>query len=97
MPHRDALALNLDHAHCRAICDEIGERLRHAIKMDDEIPQRFVVLLSRLAELERAPSIVPSMDEIINGTPEHMVRLCRQMIREMPPIGNQFLPVLEPV
>jgi hypothetical protein len=25
MPYRDAEALALDHAYCRAICEEIGE------------------------------------------------------------------------
>jgi hypothetical protein len=65
MPNRNAEALALDHAHCRAICDEIGERLREVLKPEAlEIPQRFVMLLDRLAKLEEAPSIVPSIDEM---------------------------------
>ena len=64
MPNRNAEALALDHAHCRAICDEIGERLRQVLKPEAlVIPQRLVTLLDRLAELE-APSIVPSIDEM---------------------------------
>ena len=57
----------LDSSHCRAICDEIGDRLR--IILDREIsglPPRLKMLLDRLAaaELEPAPSIVPSMDDM---------------------------------
>ena len=61
----NAEAFELDHIHCRAICDEIGERLRQVLKAEAlEIPQRLVTLLDRLAELEQAPSIVPSIDEM---------------------------------
>ena len=61
-------ALQLDSGHCRAICDEIGERLRTLLDRDtDEIPQRLRMLMDRLAELdgEKAPSIVPAMDDTI--------------------------------
>jgi len=65
MPNRNAEAIALDHAHCRAICDEIGERLREILKPEAlEIPQRLRELLDRLAQMEQAPSIVPSIDEI---------------------------------
>jgi hypothetical protein len=65
MPNRNAEALALDHAHCRAICDEIGERLRQVLKPEAlEIPQRLVVLLDRLVKLEEAPSIAPTIDEM---------------------------------
>jgi hypothetical protein len=65
MPNRNAAALALEHAHCRAICDEIGERLGQVLKPEAlEIPQRLVTLLDRLAELEQSPSIVPSIDEM---------------------------------
>ena len=66
MPNRvDAEALALDYDHCRAICDEIGERLRQVLKPEAlEIPERLLALLERLAELEHAPSIVPSSDEM---------------------------------
>jgi hypothetical protein len=61
----NAEILALDHTHCRAICDEIGERLGQVLKPEAlEIPQRLLALLERLAELEQAPSIVPSSDEM---------------------------------
>jgi hypothetical protein len=64
MPYRNAEATALEHAHCRAICEEIGERLRQALKPDVlEIPQRLLALLDRLRELDEVPSIVPSIDE----------------------------------
>jgi hypothetical protein len=64
MSYRNAEALALDHSHCRAICEEIGERLRQVLKPESpEIPQRLLALLDRLSELDEAPSIVPSIDE----------------------------------
>lgn len=72
MPMQNAAFLHLDHMHCRAICDEIGERLHFIMKPASDIPLRLLDLIGRLAELEksdlprleRAPSIVPSIDEI---------------------------------
>jgi hypothetical protein len=64
MPHRNTELSALDHAHCRAICEEIGERLRQVLKPEAvEIPQHLLTLLDRLGELDEAPSIVPSIDE----------------------------------
>ena len=63
MAGRDAAGLALDGTHSRAICDEIGERLRDALSREvSEIPSYLCQLIDRLAELERvpAPSIVPS-------------------------------------
>lgn len=57
-------AVALDPIHCRAICEEIGERLRHILKLEAEIPQRLLTLLERLDELEGAPSIVPTIEDI---------------------------------
>jgi hypothetical protein len=76
---RDAEALALDHAHCRAICDEIGERLRQVLKPEAlDIPQRLLALLERLAELQQAPSIVPSNDEMsFPRSPESSTRTRR--------------------
>lgn len=59
-------ALQIDSEHCRAICDEIGERLRHQLRGEaTEIPPRLRLLIDRLAELdaEQAPSIVPDMND----------------------------------
>jgi len=79
MSQRNAEALALDHVHCRAICEEIGERLRQVLKPEAlEIPQRLLALLDRLAELEQAPSIVPSMDDMcFPRFPESSARITR--------------------
>jgi len=60
--------IRIDSAHCRAICEEIGERLR--IMLDREataLPPRLQLLMERLAEqdLITAPSIVPDIDETV--------------------------------
>ena len=53
----------LDPEHCRAICDEVGERLRYALPPASELPERLASLLQRLAEQDHdAPSIVPSLE-----------------------------------
>jgi hypothetical protein len=67
MPSRDALPLQIDSGHCRAICDEIGDRLRIALDREaGALPTRLQMLIDRLAELDReqAPSIVPAMDDM---------------------------------
>jgi len=61
----------MDSGHCRAICDEIGDRLRILLdKEASEIPQRLRLLMDRLTELDGvpAPSIVPAMDDTIIWT-----------------------------
>jgi hypothetical protein len=65
------LPLQIDSGHCRAICDEIGDRLR--ILLDKEagaIPRYLQVLVDRLAERDgtQAPSIVPAMHDMIEWT-----------------------------
>ena len=57
----------IDSSHCRAICEEIGARLR--IVLDREataLPPRLRLLMERLAvqDLLSAPSIVPSIDDM---------------------------------
>jgi hypothetical protein len=65
MPGRNAAELMIDSTHCRAICDEIGDRLRELFKREaSEVPARLLRLIDRLAELEGAPSIVPSIEEM---------------------------------
>jgi hypothetical protein len=56
----------LDHNHCRAICDEIGERLREVLRREaSEMPPRLLMLMDELAQLDdHGPSIVPSIDEM---------------------------------
>jgi hypothetical protein len=71
MSSQNALPLQIDSGHCRAICDEIGDRLR--ILLDKEacgIPRSLQLLVDRLAELDGAqsPSIVPAMHEMFEWT-----------------------------
>jgi hypothetical protein len=71
MSSQKALPLQIDSGHCRAICDEIGDRLRILLDREGgEIPQRLRMLIDRLAELDSvpAPSIVPAMDDMIVWT-----------------------------
>jgi hypothetical protein len=63
MAGKDAAVVVLDSTHSRAICDEIGERLRDVLGRDvPEIPPYLRRLVDRFAELERVPSppIAPS-------------------------------------
>jgi hypothetical protein len=67
MSSQKALPLQLDRGHCRAICDEIGDRLRILLdKEASEIPPQLRLLIGRLAELDgkQTPSIVPAMDDM---------------------------------
>jgi hypothetical protein len=71
MSSQKALPLQIDSGHCRAICDEIGDRLRILLdKETGEIPQQLRLLIDRLAELDgrQAPSIVPAMDDMLEWT-----------------------------
>ena len=51
--------------HARAICEEIGERLRHALRGDyADLPPRLRELVNELALRDyEAPSLVPTMAE----------------------------------
>ncbi|MEA2943812.1 MAG: hypothetical protein QOD09_4341 [Bradyrhizobium sp.] len=71
MSSQQALPLQMDSGHCRAICDEIGDRLRIFLdKEAGEIPRQLRLLIDRLAELDgrQAPSIVPAMDDMLEWT-----------------------------
>jgi hypothetical protein len=71
MSSQKALPLQIDSGHCRAICDEIGDRLRIVLdKEAAEVPQRLRMLIDRLAKIDDvpAPSIVPAMDDMIVWT-----------------------------
>ena len=63
----DRASLRLDHTHCRAICDEIGERLRNILAPGPEMPPHLWSLLARFDELDRvaAPSIVPAFEDLL--------------------------------
>ena len=76
MPEQNAGLVDLDHTHCRAICDEIGERLGFILPAASDIPPRLLYLIGKLAEqemaglpqLELAPSIAPSIEEMAHAT-----------------------------
>ncbi|WP_342726890.1 hypothetical protein AAFG07_08640 [Bradyrhizobium sp. B097] len=52
--------------HARAICEEIGERLRYALQGDyADLPPRLRELVNELALQDfEAPSLVPTMAEM---------------------------------
>jgi hypothetical protein len=59
--------LQIDSLHCRAICDEIGERLRIMLRPETAtVPLRLQILIDRLADQDREPSasIVPDLDDM---------------------------------
>ena len=63
--------LRLDHNHCRAICDEIGERLREVMALKSvNTPPQLQRLIDRLNELDNvwAPGIVPSIEDAQEST-----------------------------
>jgi hypothetical protein len=58
--------VQIDRVHARAICNEIGERLRYALSNAEvELPASLESRLNRLREQDGdySPSIVPSMDQ----------------------------------
>ena len=68
MANQKTLQLQIDSEHCRAICEEVGERLRIHLRNEiGEMPPRLQLLIDRLAELDgvQAPSIMPAMDDMI--------------------------------
>jgi hypothetical protein len=44
--------IDIDYSHCRAIVQEIGERLRTSLKEDQELPASLRLLIDRLRQLE---------------------------------------------
>jgi len=60
--------LQIDSSHCRAICEEIGWRLRAILAREaPAMPPRLQSLMDRLAEQDRemSPSIAPSMHDMV--------------------------------
>ena len=67
MSKRD-LNIRIDQLHSRAICEEIGDRLRQILPLEvSPLPPRLRYLLDRLADAdgELAPSIVPSLEDML--------------------------------
>jgi hypothetical protein len=57
--------VHIDDVHARAICNEIGERLRQALSRDEtELPASLESRLNRLREQDDrySPLIVPDLD-----------------------------------
>jgi hypothetical protein len=84
MSNRGAQGLSIDHDHCRAICDEIGARLRVILKRETtDIPEYLQSLLSRFADMESdlSPSIAPSIEDMVSlgraGSPHQRIDLVR--------------------
>ena len=68
MSTKNTADIRIDRVHSRAICDEIGERLRRTLAQKSaELPPRLQLLVDRLAELDgaAAPSIVPSLEDMV--------------------------------
>ena len=68
---RDHHQIHLDHTHCRAICDEIGERLRAFMGRElAEMSPRLRSVVDRLHELDHIPSpgIVPLLEDFESST-----------------------------
>ena len=61
-----SMTMALGPRHCRAICEEIGDRLAIALRPPTELPPRLAGLLARLALLDHdAPSIVPDIEDMM--------------------------------
>jgi hypothetical protein len=87
--------VEIDHVHCRAICDEIGERLRFYLLRDlPEPTTRLQELLNRLSELDLdiadAPSITPSITSFRAHLPNTAIK--RQKFK---PAENNALTLCE--
>jgi hypothetical protein len=70
---RTGASLQIDAVHTRAICDEIGDRLRDVLRcqVSHELPPRLQDLMEQLAKADEtvSPSIAPSLDEMISQGP----------------------------
>ncbi|WFU37574.1 hypothetical protein QA640_24175 [Bradyrhizobium sp. CB82] len=56
--------IDIDHAHSRAIAQEIGERLRGLLKEETELPTSIRRRMAQLRALEGdSPSIIPTFEE----------------------------------
>jgi hypothetical protein len=66
---RNGAILQIDSVHSRAICDEIGDRLREMLRRETkaELPPSLQYLIEQLADADRdiAPPIVPSLEDMI--------------------------------
>jgi polyhydroxyalkanoate synthesis regulator phasin len=62
------ISVRIDDEHARAICEEIGERLRDQLRRDmpETLPRRLRELMDQLAAADHAdaPSLAPSLEDI---------------------------------
>jgi hypothetical protein len=70
---RDPKNLRIHPTHCRAICDEIGERLRESLGREStDMPPYLRRLVDRLDELDldnvSSPGIVPLIEDPLDST-----------------------------
>ena len=60
--------IQIDSLHCSALCEEIGYRLSQFLKPETSVlPLQLKLLLNRLRQQDReeAPSIVPSLEDMV--------------------------------
>ena len=60
------IPVQIDEAHCDAICDEVGYRLRRYLEDDPSpVPANISALLNRLRQLDsdETPSLAPLNDD----------------------------------
>lgn len=50
---RTASPITAGQDHIHIVCNEIGERLRHGLRIEPNLPARPQDLLARMSELER--------------------------------------------
>ena len=70
MSKRSDANIRIDQLHSRAICEEIGDRLRQILRPEaGPFPPRLQYLLDRLfdSDAELSPSIVPSLEDMFVG------------------------------
>jgi len=65
------LQVRIGSEHCRAICDEVAERLRIYFDKTETAPSERIQILVREIELMEvaAPSIIPSLQEMSEEAP----------------------------
>jgi hypothetical protein len=96
MSNQKNIVLTLDSTHCKAICDEIGERFGAAFRRDTSpIPPRLMELIDRLAELDESPSIVPSLDDILLPLENEPLTVAKRSIDQTRTATNRILAVAD--
>jgi len=83
---RTGVNMQMDAVHSREICAEIGDRLREILRREatSELPPRLQFLIEQLVEADReaAPSIVPSLGDMIwqqPFDPQHESSVCESL------------------